>query len=81
MVGAEHPRGSGSPTKRPADETDVQYRSGERTLGLLSTPLNLSVLRALSERPMRLAELRQATGLPAQTTLRGHLGGLEGVGQ
>lgn len=29
---------------------------------------------------MRLAELRQATGLPAQTTLRGHLGCLEEVG-
>lgn len=29
---------------------------------------------------MRLAELRQATGLPAQTTLRGHLGGLEEMG-
>lgn len=47
---------------------------------MLSTPLNLSVLRALSERPMRLAELRQRTGLPAQTTLRGHLGGLEEIG-
>ncbi|HEX7279472.1 MAG TPA: winged helix-turn-helix transcriptional regulator [Solirubrobacterales bacterium] len=61
-------------------ETAARFRSGERTLGLLSTPLNLNVLRALSERPMRLAELRQATGLPAQTTLRGHLGGLEEVG-
>ena len=30
-------------------------------------------LRALAEGPMRLAELRRATGLPAQTTLRGHL--------
>jgi len=59
---------------------EKEHRSGERTLGLLSTPLNLSVLRALSERPMRLAELRQATGLPAQTTLRGHLGGLEEIG-
>ncbi len=29
---------------------------------------------------MRLADLRQATGLPAQTTLRGHLAGLEEVG-
>jgi len=29
---------------------------------------------------MRLAELRQATGLPAQTTLRGHLSGLEKIG-
>jgi DNA-binding HxlR family transcriptional regulator len=61
-------------------EPDSRFRSGERVLGLLSTPLNLNVLRALSERPMRLAELRQATGLPAQTTLRGHLGGLEEVG-
>lgn len=61
-------------------EPESQYRSGEHTLGLLSTPLNLSVLRTLSERPMRLAELRQATGLPAQTTLRGHLGGLEEIG-
>lgn len=61
-------------------ERDTRFRSGERTLGLLSTPLNLSVLRALSERPMRLADLRQATGLPAQTTLRGHLGGLEEIG-
>lgn len=61
-------------------EADARFRSGERTLGLLSTPLNLNALRALSERPMRLAELRQATGLPAQTTLRGHLGGLEEVG-
>jgi len=59
---------------------DTEHRSGERTLALLSTPLNLSVLRALSHRPMRLAELRQATGLPAQTTLRGHLAGLEEVG-
>jgi DNA-binding HxlR family transcriptional regulator len=61
-------------------EPDTEHRSGERTLALLSTPLNLLVLRALSERPMRLAELRQATGLPAQTTLRGHLGGLEEIG-
>ena len=61
-------------------EADARFRSGERTLNLLSTPLNLNVLRALSERPMRLAELRQATGLPAQTTLRGHLGGLEEMG-
>lgn len=29
---------------------------------------------------MRLAELRRATGLPAQTTLRGHLAGLEKIG-
>ncbi len=55
-------------------------RAGERVLTLLATPLNLAILRALSDRPMRLAELRQAAGLPAQTTLRGHLRILSEVG-
>jgi DNA-binding HxlR family transcriptional regulator len=63
-----------------SEESEPHFRSGERTLGLLSTPLNLLILRALSDRPMRLAQLRQATGLPAQTTLRGHLNGLEAIG-
>jgi DNA-binding HxlR family transcriptional regulator len=53
-----------------------RFRAGERALLLLATPLNFLVLRALAERPMRLAELRRATGLPAQTTLRGHLASL-----
>jgi DNA-binding HxlR family transcriptional regulator len=57
-----------------------QARAGGRALSLLSAPLNLQVLRALSERPMRLAELRKATGLPAQTTLRGHLATLGETG-
>jgi len=70
----------GSDVALPSVQPVPEHRSGERTLALLSTPLNLSVLRALAERPMRLAELRQATGLPAQTTLRGHLAGLEEVG-
>jgi DNA-binding HxlR family transcriptional regulator len=56
------------------------HRPGGQVLTLLSTPLNLLILRALAERPMRLAELRRATGLPAQTTLRGHLAGLERIG-
>lgn len=51
-------------------------RAGERVLAVLSTPLNLRVLQALSDRPMRLAELRRSAGLPAQTTLRGHLASL-----
>ena len=66
--------GSGAAT------ADNGYRAGGRMLTLLATPLNLHVLRVLAERPMRLAELRRATGLPAQTTLRGHLAGLEEVG-
>jgi DNA-binding HxlR family transcriptional regulator len=67
-------------TATQSSEPDTQFRSGERALSLLSTPLNLLILRSLSEQPMRLAELRQATGLPAQTTLRGHLGSLEEIG-
>ena len=53
-----------------------RFRAGERILLLLATPLNFLVLRALAERPMRLADLRRATGLPPQTTLRGHLASL-----
>jgi DNA-binding HxlR family transcriptional regulator len=55
-------------------------RAGEQVLTLLATPLNLAILRSLSDRPMRLAELRAAAGLPAQTTLRGHLRALGEVG-
>jgi DNA-binding HxlR family transcriptional regulator len=55
-------------------------RTGERVLKVLATPLNFLMLRALSTRPMRLADLRQATGLPAQTTLRGHLAALVELG-
>jgi DNA-binding HxlR family transcriptional regulator len=61
-----------------ADEDGA--RAGERALTLLATPLNLSILRALSDRPMRLAQLRRAAGLPAQTTLRGHLAILRELG-
>ncbi|MET0557353.1 MAG: winged helix-turn-helix transcriptional regulator [Solirubrobacterales bacterium] len=55
-------------------------RPGGEALSVLAVPLNLQVLQALSERPMRLAELRKATGLPAQTTLRGHLANLTDLG-
>ncbi len=54
--------------------------AGERPLTILATPLNFMILRALAEQPMRLADLRRETGLPAQTTLRGHLGSLEQLG-
>ena len=54
--------------------------AGGQALSVLATPLNVLILRALGERPMRLAELRKATGLPAQTTLRGHLANLGEIG-
>ena len=63
-----------------AGASDVRFRAGEQILTVLATPLNVMVLRALAQRPMRLAELRQATGLPAQTTLRGHLTSLAEIG-
>src|SRR5689334_13763983 len=59
---------------------DDRFRAGEQILTVLATPLNVMILRALAQRPMRLAELRQATGLPAQTTLRGHLTSLAEIG-
>ena len=59
---------------------DARPRAGEMTLTLLATPLNYMVLHALSERPLRLSDLRRETGLPAQTTLRGHLASLEEIG-
>jgi DNA-binding HxlR family transcriptional regulator len=62
------------------DEVENRLGAGLRVLTTLATPLNFLVLRALGERPMRLAELRQATGLPAQTTLRGHLASLIEIG-
>jgi DNA-binding HxlR family transcriptional regulator len=63
-----------------AGASDGRFRAGEQILTVLATPLNVMVLRALAKRPMRLAELRQATGLPAQTTLRGHLASLAEIG-
>jgi DNA-binding HxlR family transcriptional regulator len=62
------------------DPPPSQVRAGGKALSVLATPLNLRVLQALSERPMRLAELRKTTGLPAQTTLRGHLTNLAEIG-
>jgi DNA-binding HxlR family transcriptional regulator len=80
VVYLQDPDGGGVEIVPQDTKPETQFRAGERALALLSVPLNLSVLRSLSQRPMRLAELRQATGLPAQTTLRGHLGGLEEIG-
>lgn len=47
---------------------------------LLSTPLNVPILRALNEGPKQQVELRQEAGSPAQTTLRAQLKRLEQIG-
>lgn len=62
------------------DPPRSQVRAGSLALSVLATPLNFLVLKALSDHPMRLAELRKKTGLPAQTTLRGHLANLSELG-
>lgn len=55
-------------------------RAGARPLVLLATTLNYLIIKALASGPLRLAELRRETGLPAQTTLRGHLSSLGALG-
>lgn len=69
---------------REAKETDCvaeyQFRSGGYILSLFSKALHGLVLRALSEGPLRLAELRRKVGGPAQSTLRGNLDNLIGIG-
>jgi DNA-binding HxlR family transcriptional regulator len=55
-------------------------RAGSQALSLFAAPLNPLILRALSKGPMRLSELRQRVGGPAQTTLRAYLCNLIEVG-
>ncbi|MBK5219990.1 MAG: winged helix-turn-helix transcriptional regulator [Thermoleophilia bacterium] len=85
MSGAEDLQPGDDAASRKAVEavdalSNPRFRAGEQVLTLLATPLNYMVLRVLAERPMRLAELRSASGLPAQTTLRGHLSSLGEIG-
>ncbi len=66
--------------KRLDNGVELPLGSGLRVLTVLATPLNFLLLRALGGGPMRLAELRRATGLPAQSTLRGHIAALIEIG-
>jgi DNA-binding HxlR family transcriptional regulator len=76
----DEPIREGGAADAVAGPSQLQVRAGGRALSVLATPLNFQVLCALAERPMRLAELRKSTGLPAQTTLRGHLSSLVEMG-
>ncbi len=55
-------------------------RSGAQTLVLLSAPITVSILEALSGGPRQQSELRRAADLPAQTTLRAQLKALIQIG-
>jgi len=72
---------NGASQVRDSEETiDYQFRAGGHVLSLFSRALHSLVLKALADGPMRLAELREAVGGPPQTTLRGNLGNLIGMG-
>lgn len=55
-------------------------RAGAHALSLLSVPLNVNVLTALSDGPKPLMELRRAVGMPPPTTMRKHLRNLTEIG-
>jgi DNA-binding HxlR family transcriptional regulator len=78
---AENGRRNGSSAQNGHRNGSVlPCRTGASALSLFSVPLNGLVLRALSDGPMRLADLRKEVGGPAQTTLRGNLAGLQEIG-
>lgn len=59
---------------------ESRRRAGTQALTLLGVPLNVLVLQTLERGPRALVDLRRETGLPAQTTLRGHLRTLTEIG-
>ncbi len=58
----------------------MQMHAGAYGLSLLSDPLDAQVLQALEDGPLALIDLRHATDLVPQTTLRKHLKALSGLG-
>ena len=60
--------------------SESRARAGCSVLSLLAVSLNVSILDAVAEEPLRLAELRRRIGSPPQTTLRGYLRKLTEIG-
>jgi len=65
-----------------ADSTafSAPVRAGGTVLSLIAAPLSVPILRAHLEGPLRLPDLRERIGGAAQTTLRGQVGNLRGIG-
>jgi DNA-binding HxlR family transcriptional regulator len=65
-----------------ADSTALPapVRAGGTVLSLIGAPLSVPILRAHREGPLRLPDLRERIGGAAQTTLRGQVGNLRGIG-
>jgi DNA-binding HxlR family transcriptional regulator len=55
-------------------------RAGGTVLSLVAAPLSVPILRAHLEGSLRLPDLRERIGGAAQTTLRGQVGNLRGIG-
>jgi DNA-binding HxlR family transcriptional regulator len=58
----------------------VRVRAGGTVLSLIAGPLSVPILRAHTDGPLRLPDLRERLGGAAQTTLRGQVGNLRGIG-
>jgi DNA-binding HxlR family transcriptional regulator len=58
----------------------VRVRAGGTVLSLIASPLSVPILRAHLDGPLRLPDLRERIGGAAQTTLRGQVGNLRGIG-
>jgi DNA-binding HxlR family transcriptional regulator len=58
----------------------ARVRSGGTVLSLIAAPLSVPILRAHLDGPLRLPDLRERIGGAAQTTLRGQIGNLRGIG-
>lgn len=65
-----------------ADSTilPAPVRAGGTVLSLIAAPLSIPILRAHLDAPLRLPDLRERIGGAAQTTLRGQVGNLRGIG-
>jgi DNA-binding HxlR family transcriptional regulator len=65
-----------------ADSTSppAPVRAGGTVLSLIAAPLSIPILRAHLDGPLRLPDLRERIGGAAQTTLRGQVGNLRGIG-
>lgn len=58
----------------------ARMRAGGTVLSLIAGPLSVPILRAHRDGPLRLPDLRERIGGAAQTTLRGQVGNLRGIG-
>ncbi len=65
-----------------ADSTlpPARVRAGGTVLSLIAGPLSVPILRAHLDGPLRLPDLRERIGGAAQTTMRGQVGNLRGIG-